>query len=166
MTGRADYLELGSWNAVCYFCGFKHKAADLRRHWQGFYVCERCWEPRQTQDFVRAVPENMTPPWAQPRPAATYAASYRVTSTGTPNAYVVTLPSFLPITALVVGDQYNFTANFTNTGSATLEIFIGTTSLGAQVIKKNGSNLAAGAIVINATAVVTVASGATSFSLS
>jgi len=67
--GRADYLELGDWNAVCYQCGRKRKASYLVKHWQGYYVCPEHNEPRQAQDFVRSVPDNMTPPWAQPMPA-------------------------------------------------------------------------------------------------
>ena len=74
MTGRADYLELGDWNAVCYECGRKRKASTLVRHWQGDYVCPEHWEARQPQDFVRAVADNQTPPWVQPMPANTFAA--------------------------------------------------------------------------------------------
>lgn len=69
--GEADYLKLGSWNAVCYMCGKKCKADEMRRHWQGFYVCQRpgCWEPRQPQDFVRGAKDIQQPPWTQPQPA-------------------------------------------------------------------------------------------------
>ena len=74
MTGRADYLELGDWNAVCFQCGRKRKASTLVKHWQGYYVCPDHNEPRQPQDFVRAVPDVQTPPWTQPRPGYTYAA--------------------------------------------------------------------------------------------
>jgi hypothetical protein len=65
--GTADYLDLGDWNATCYECGRKKKASYLRKHWQGYYVCPEHWEPRQPQDFVRSVPDNMTVPWAQPQ---------------------------------------------------------------------------------------------------
>ena len=64
--GRADFLELGDWNAVCYECGRKRKASTLMRHWQGYYVCPEHWEPRQPQDFVRGIPDVQTPPWTQP----------------------------------------------------------------------------------------------------
>ena len=67
--GRADFLELGSWNAVCYQCGRKRKSSMLRKHWQGYYVCPEHWESRQPQDFVRSVPDKQTPPWVQPMPA-------------------------------------------------------------------------------------------------
>lgn len=67
--GRADYLALGDYNAVCFECGRKFKASMLKKHWQGYYVCPAHYEPRQPQDFVRSVPDLMTPPWAQPMPA-------------------------------------------------------------------------------------------------
>jgi len=69
--GKADYLDLGTWNAECSVCGHKFKASELRRHWQGQYRCVDCWEPRQPQDFVRAVPDVQTPPWTQP-PSVTF----------------------------------------------------------------------------------------------
>lgn len=67
--GRADYLELGDWNALCYECGAKFKASDLIRHWQGYYVCRQHWEPRHPQDFARGVQDVQTPSWTQPVPA-------------------------------------------------------------------------------------------------
>lgn len=68
--GRADhYYEEGGHNAVCFECGRKRKASQLKRHWQGYYVCPEHWEPRQPQDFVRAQADIQTPPWVQPMPA-------------------------------------------------------------------------------------------------
>lgn len=64
--GKADYLDLGSWNAICFECGRKFKASTMRKHWQGYWVCHAHWEPRQAQDFVRNVPDVITAPWAQP----------------------------------------------------------------------------------------------------
>lgn len=72
MTGRADYLALGDYNAVCYECGRKFKASELKKHWQDYYVCPAHFEARQPQDFVRNVPDVQTPPWAQPMPADTF----------------------------------------------------------------------------------------------
>ena len=72
MSGRADYLELGSWNVVCYECGRKRKAHMLVHNWRGYYVCPEHNEPREAQDFVRSVPDNQTPPWSQPMPTDTF----------------------------------------------------------------------------------------------
>lgn len=66
IRGRADYLELGDWNAVCFQCGRKRKASTLQKHWQGYWVCPEHWEPRHPQDFVKAVKDVVTPPWQQP----------------------------------------------------------------------------------------------------
>ena len=70
--GRADYLKLGDWNAVCFQCGFKRKASYLQKNWQGYWVCPEHNEPRQVQDFARAVPDNEMAPWVQPLPSAIY----------------------------------------------------------------------------------------------
>jgi hypothetical protein len=64
--GRADYLELGDWNAVCSMCGFKRKASSMVKNWQGFYRCPEHNEPRQPQDFVRGEQDIQTVPWSQP----------------------------------------------------------------------------------------------------
>lgn len=73
--GRADFLAPGDWNAQCYECGRKRKASTLMRYWQGYWICKEHWNPRQPQDFVRAVPDIQTPPWVQPMPAAVFAIS-------------------------------------------------------------------------------------------
>ena len=72
MRGPRSYLKLGDWNAVCYFCGFKYKASELVRYWEGFYVCKECWEPRHPQDFVRGTMDEQTPPWTQPLPLPSF----------------------------------------------------------------------------------------------
>lgn len=70
--GRADFLLLGDFNVVCYQCGFKDKASRLVRNWQGYYVHPEHNEPRQTQDYVKGVPDNQLPPWVQPWPGVIY----------------------------------------------------------------------------------------------
>ena len=65
--GRADYFELGDWNAACSMCGRKRKASQMVRNWQGLYRCPEHNEARQPQDFVRSTPDVMSVPWAQPQ---------------------------------------------------------------------------------------------------
>jgi len=66
MTGRADFWQGGDWNAVCFECGRKRKGSTLKKNWQGYFVCPEHWEPRQPQDFVRAIADVVVPPWTQP----------------------------------------------------------------------------------------------------
>lgn len=70
--GKADYYKEGDFNAGCFKCGRKFKASELKRHWQGYWVCEEHWEARHDQDFVRNVSDTMTPAWVQATPAITY----------------------------------------------------------------------------------------------
>lgn len=77
--GRADFYSHDDWNATCFECGRKRKARQLRKHWQGYYVCPEHWEPRQTQDFVRGVPDTQQPEWTQPMPEPTWVAGQEPT---------------------------------------------------------------------------------------
>lgn len=67
LRGPKDYLKIGDWNCFCDRCGFKYKASELRKEWQGFMVCGGCYEPRNEQDFLRAVKEKPAPPFSRPR---------------------------------------------------------------------------------------------------
>lgn len=67
--GKADFFRLGDWNVICDRCGRKRKGSEMSQMWYGTWVCPEHWEPRQPQDFVKALPENPTPPFVrQPAP--------------------------------------------------------------------------------------------------
>jgi len=70
--GRADYLRDGDWNAICDECGKKFKASQLKLRWDGFMVCQRDWEPRHPQDFVRGVKDTMNTPWSRTNPEVNF----------------------------------------------------------------------------------------------
>ena len=66
--GHADYLRNGDYNAICDRCGSKFKFSDLKLEWDGLYVCTAngCWEPRQPQDYVKGVRDDMSVPVSRP----------------------------------------------------------------------------------------------------
>lgn len=65
--GKADFLAKGQWNAFCDRCGEKRKSKDLKKTWDGYYVCpESCWEVRHPQDFLRGVKDDQSVPWTRP----------------------------------------------------------------------------------------------------
>lgn len=67
-----SYFVLGQWNAICDGCGRKFKSGQLRKDWQGFMMCEKDWEPRHPQDFVRAAKPESVPAWTRPEPPPNY----------------------------------------------------------------------------------------------
>ena len=65
MSYKPSYYR-GNWIAICDACGRKFKASILQKRWDGLMVCPDDWEPRQPQDFVRGVPEYISPPFTRP----------------------------------------------------------------------------------------------------
>jgi hypothetical protein len=65
IKGRADFLALGDWNVACSLCGRKRKGSMMEKNWQGLWRCPEHNEPRQPQDFVRAIIDIVTPPYVQ-----------------------------------------------------------------------------------------------------
>jgi hypothetical protein len=70
--GKADYYKSGDYNAICDYCGFKYKFSKLKKTWDGFYSCSKCWEPRHPQDFVKGVLDNQSVPVSRPESTDTF----------------------------------------------------------------------------------------------
>lgn len=60
-----DYWKPGTWKSVCAVCGFQMKADQLRKRWDGVYVCDEDWEPRHILDFFKTRPDHQSVPWSQ-----------------------------------------------------------------------------------------------------
>ena len=60
------YWKKGSWEATCDVCGFRFKADQLKKRWDGLMTCTADWEPRHPQDYLRAVPDKQAVPWSRP----------------------------------------------------------------------------------------------------
>lgn len=71
-----DSLILGEWNVICQVCGFKKKASQIRRRWDGFLVCEDDYEIRHPQDFVRARPDTHVLPFVNPDAAPQFVSDF------------------------------------------------------------------------------------------
>ena len=64
--GAADYLKRGDWNAICDRCGEKYKASELRKTWDNLYVCDKDWELRHPQDFLKSRRDDQAVAWVRP----------------------------------------------------------------------------------------------------
>ena len=59
----------GDWNVICDTCGFKVKASQTVKLWNGLRVCQADADKRNEQDFVRARHDRQRVP--DPRPEST-----------------------------------------------------------------------------------------------
>jgi hypothetical protein len=89
MHPRNAGYEPGNYWAVCDRCGIDHRISEMKETWDGLLVCERDWEPRHPQEFIRAVADKVAPDGdIRPPPAQDtfIEVSYSVTQPGVPNS--------------------------------------------------------------------------------
>ena len=65
----ANYLKSGSYNVICDLSGFKCKAEDTVKMWNGLRVHKRFAEARHPLDKIRMYEDNQAVP--DPRPEGT-----------------------------------------------------------------------------------------------
>ena len=64
--GQADFLKKGDWNFICDVCGFKFKASQGKRRWDGVYVCLKDFEHRHPQEKRRGIKDTQNVEWTRP----------------------------------------------------------------------------------------------------
>ena len=60
VTGKGNY------NVLCDVCGFKMKASEVKKRWDGFMVCKEDWEPRHPLDFYAPPTDVFVLPFTRP----------------------------------------------------------------------------------------------------
>ena len=80
---KKNYFISGEWNVTCDVCSKKIKAHEAKQRWDGFIVCEDCFENRHPQDFVKAQTDKITVPFTRPIP------TYIFTNVAYTNIYVL-----------------------------------------------------------------------------
>jgi hypothetical protein len=63
-----DLYRAGDHLVLCDRCGFKMYASQTRKTWDGLRVCEKDWEPRHPQDFVRGKVDKQAVTDPRPEP--------------------------------------------------------------------------------------------------
>lgn len=64
--GFGGDARLGDWNVICDHSGFKCKASETVKIWDGMRVLRRFAEERQPQDLIKGVKDNQNVPWSRP----------------------------------------------------------------------------------------------------
>jgi hypothetical protein len=59
-------LAEDGWNVICDVCGFKFKSGDVKKRWDGLYVCKEDYEQRHPMDFMKGFPDDQTVPYSRP----------------------------------------------------------------------------------------------------
>lgn len=54
------------WNVLCPVCGFKKKSTEMRKRWDGLWVCSEDWEQRHPIDFINIKAEDISVPFSYP----------------------------------------------------------------------------------------------------
>ena len=84
------------YNAICDVCGFKFKASQLSKRWDGMMVCKHDYEVRHSLDFYTTRNDAHLLPWTRPdgdgidvspRIRLTDSGAYRQTSDGSTRSY-------------------------------------------------------------------------------
>ena len=66
--GPNNYFKSGTWNAYCWTCGIPGKADEMQKlsvYDGSGWVCRRCFELPNPQNFVRGIPDRQNVPWVQ-----------------------------------------------------------------------------------------------------
>lgn len=76
----ADLYTPGDYYIICDECGFKVRASESRKRWDGRRVCHADWEPRHPQDFVRGKADRQRVPDPRPEPTDVFLDENDVTA--------------------------------------------------------------------------------------
>ncbi len=67
-----NYYKERDWNVICDSCGKKLKASHTKHRWDGFIVCDSCWEPRHSHDFIKVKIDKQYVPFSRPQTTDTF----------------------------------------------------------------------------------------------
>lgn len=65
---KQGFYRPGDYYIMCQMSGFKIRASDARKMWDGRMVHKDFWELRHPQDFVRGVKDRIAPPEPRAEP--------------------------------------------------------------------------------------------------
>lgn len=73
------YIPGDFWR-ICDRCGQKVRQSKTRKTWDGLWVCEKDWEERHPQDFVRGKKDKQSVSEPRPEPAHYFLTDNEVTA--------------------------------------------------------------------------------------
>jgi hypothetical protein len=152
MSGPA-YLKGDFWR-ICEECGFKMRASQTHKRWDGLIVCDADFEERHPQDFVKGVIDRQTVPDPRPEPVMASigpltTTMLQATSAGATTIYVTSTARFAN------GDRIGLLLDSGSEFQTIVQSVVDSTIL--SVSPALPGSISAGASVINYSAISTPA---------
>jgi hypothetical protein len=152
MAGPA-YLKGDYWR-ICEECGFKMRASQTKKRWDGLIVCDADFEERHPQDFVKGVIDRQTVPDPRPEAVNNFVGALSTTmlqaaSAGATTIYVTSTVRFAN------GDRIGLLMDGGNEFQTTIQSVVDLTIL--SIVTALPGSISAGASVINYSAISTPA---------
>lgn len=140
----------GDFYRICARCGFRLRASQTRRTWDGLYVCVPDFETRHPQDFVRGRKDQQAVPDPRPEPLDNLIGplTTTVTAAASPGAQTITVESSV---RFLGADRIGVTLS---DGSVERHIVQSVPTATSILMAENlGGSVSVGAVVINYSAV-------------
>lgn len=68
----SNYFKSGEWNIICDVCGFKFKASEIKKRWDGLLVCTSDYELDHPQKYIRVREDGQSVPYIRDEPEDTF----------------------------------------------------------------------------------------------
>lgn len=59
----------GQWKVICDVCGFEFYSGEVQKRWDGLITCEKDWETKHPQLYLRLRTRASIPSFVRPEPA-------------------------------------------------------------------------------------------------
>lgn len=82
-----EYYKPGDFWRICDVCGFRYRASETRKQWDGLIVCVHDFSVRNPQDFVRGVADLQRVPDPRPEAADRFLDTDEVTADDYPKSF-------------------------------------------------------------------------------
>lgn len=71
---KAQHYKPGHWRVICDRCGVRRDISEMKTEWQGFFVCETCYEEKQPllDEGLYQTPETGIPDITRPENRAEF----------------------------------------------------------------------------------------------
>lgn len=75
---KGDHYKPGDHWLVCDSCGLDYRRSEMRMRWDKLMVCQKDWEPRHPQEFVRGIKEKIAVDIARPVQTPVFVGTNRI----------------------------------------------------------------------------------------